>query len=339
MKWMAAVTPIPRELDERLWRLSVDRYHAMIEAGILTDEDRVELLEGVLVEKMSKKPPHVFCVRATSRCLSRLVPAGWYVPTQDPLTLEDSEPEPDLMIVRGTDADYLRRHPTAADIGLVVEVADSSISRDRGLKKRIYATAGIATYWLIDLNSRALEIYTAPNGAEYSNKLVLSQDQEAMLDLDGQHLGRIPVKDLYPRSRDSARSSGLLVEHRRRRPFRISRPCAPCCLACRLRTGPPSPVPGRPWCWSPPSRLSCRRGARRTWIHWLRYAWSDAKAPFDSIDGSHAAVSRFPDVGSGVRSKSRSERKIAKRINSQESSIRVRFPSPKQVAIPGPTTG
>src|SRR5438128_2201088 len=121
--------------EDFIWRLSVAQYHEMIQAGILTADDPVELLEGWLVYKMPKNPPHRISVRLTQRALEAVVPAGWYVDAQEPITLADSEPEPDVMIVRGDTRQYRNRHPGAADVALVVEVADTTLERDRGAKK------------------------------------------------------------------------------------------------------------------------------------------------------------------------------------------------------------
>jgi hypothetical protein len=129
--------------SEPIWRLSVEQYHQMIQLGILTDDDPVELLEGWLVYKMPKNPPHRIATKLTRDALAQILPLGWYVDTQEPITLSDSEPEPDVVIVRGVTQDYFDRHPTDQDIALVAEVADSTLERDRTSRKRLYARAGI----------------------------------------------------------------------------------------------------------------------------------------------------------------------------------------------------
>jgi Uma2 family endonuclease len=154
--------------DDRLYRIPLDRYHAMIGAGLFTPEDRVELLEGVLVETMPTKPPHVYCLGVLFDVLRETLPPGLHLRAQQPITLENSEPEPDLAVVRGSHADYADRHPGLGDIALVVEISDTTLHRDRGWKKRIYATAGIPFYWLVDLNSRIIERYTQPSDGDYA---------------------------------------------------------------------------------------------------------------------------------------------------------------------------
>ena len=118
----------------------------MVRSGALGDNDPIELLNGWLILKMPKNPPHRAATRMVQQELQKVTPPGHYVDGQEPITLADSEPEPDAVIVRGKTRDYLDRHPGAADVELVVEVADSTLERDRTLKKTIYASAGIAVY-------------------------------------------------------------------------------------------------------------------------------------------------------------------------------------------------
>src|ERR1051326_7953938 len=101
-------------------RFTVDEYHRLTEIGILTEDDNLELIEGYLVLKMPRNPPHDETIYRASKRLDRVLPAGWLLRGQSAITLPDSEPEPDLAIVRATPDDYTTRHPTAADAGLVI---------------------------------------------------------------------------------------------------------------------------------------------------------------------------------------------------------------------------
>src|SRR5438105_8922236 len=92
---------------EPIFRLSVDQYHEMIQAGILTEDDPVELLEGWLVEKMPKNPPHTLATRLVRTALERLAPKGWFINTQEPITTTESEPEPDASVARGDPRQYV----------------------------------------------------------------------------------------------------------------------------------------------------------------------------------------------------------------------------------------
>ena len=178
--------------------MTVEQYHTMIDQGILGPGDPVELLEGVIVQKMSKKPPHRIATHATRQALQRLVSKGWYVDTQEPITLEASEPEPDVSVIRGDTRDYSDRHPGPNDVGLIVEVADASLKRDRIVKKRIYATAGIPFYWVLDLTRRRLVVYSEPQGADYSRRVLYAPDQSVAVILDGRAVGNVAVSDLLP---------------------------------------------------------------------------------------------------------------------------------------------
>src|SRR5690349_5855689 len=134
MSALTTVTmPFERIANDPLWlrRFSVEEYHRMIETGILTTNDRVELLEGWIVNKMPQNPPHRGSVSRLNRWLGRVLPDNWSLSCQGPITLSDSEPEPDITIARGEEGTYDARHPEPADIGILMEVGDSSILADR----------------------------------------------------------------------------------------------------------------------------------------------------------------------------------------------------------------
>ena len=188
--------------SEMVWRLSVAQYHAMIRLGILTADDPVELIEGQLIAKMPKNPLHRATTRLIRAALESIIPTGWYVDTQEPITTPDSEPEPDVVVVRGDTRQYLDRHPGPEDVALVVEVADTTLQRDRELKKRLYAHAGIAVYWLVNLGERQLEVYTEPveRGSEptYRNQQLFGLTDEVPFVIEGTEIARLPLQDLLP---------------------------------------------------------------------------------------------------------------------------------------------
>lgn len=173
----------------------------MGEAGVLSEDDRVELLEGQIVPKMIHNPLHNGTIQLVVDALSRRVPSGFRLRFKSSVTTSDSEPEPDVALVRGTARDFLSRHPGPNDLALVVEVADSSLGRDRE-KRRLYARAGIVAYWIVNLVERQLEVYTDPTGDEASPHFrqtdIFTPDQQVSLVIDGQTLGVIPVRDLLP---------------------------------------------------------------------------------------------------------------------------------------------
>ena len=189
-------------LELPMARFTVDEYHLMIEAGVFADGRRAELLEGWIVSKMSRKPPHDVTILVTQRILNAILPMGWHIRAQMAITTADSNPEPDLAIVRGADRDYLSRHPGPADLALVVEVADSTIATDRALKGSIYARAGIPVYWIINLVERRVEVYTAPSGPEagpsYRERRNFQAGETIPLTVEGREIARIEAGQLLP---------------------------------------------------------------------------------------------------------------------------------------------
>jgi Uma2 family endonuclease len=183
-----------------IWRLSVDQYHSMIDAGVLTDDDPVELLEGWLVTKMPKNLPHTLATQLARDVLAGVLPSGWFINTQEPITTADSEPEPDVMIVRGERRDYVERHPQPEEVALVIEVAHTTLQRDRTLKLRIYANARIRLYWILNLEERQLEVYSEPFGAgdqaSYRQRNDYQEADEVPIMIGDQEVGRLTVRDL-----------------------------------------------------------------------------------------------------------------------------------------------
>lgn len=198
----APSTPVVPTLP--VYRLSVDQYHRMVRADILTEDDRVELLNGYLVPKMTKTQPHNIASGKLNDVLMRVIPAGWYLAREEPLRATDeSGPEPDLMIVRGNRDDYPENPPRGSDIALVVEVAEASLSRDKVEKKAIYAASGIPAYWLVNLPARRVEVYTDPTGPadwpDYRMRTDHGPEDALVLILDGREVARIAVQDILPR--------------------------------------------------------------------------------------------------------------------------------------------
>jgi Uma2 family endonuclease len=200
MSPVESVAAIPNDL---IWRLSIEQYHAIIQAGILTDDDSVELLEGWLVFKMPKNPPHRATTRLVRTALENILPAGWYVDSQEPITLSNSEPEPDIVVVRGDTRQYLDRHPGAEDIALIIEVSDTRLQRDRTVKKGIYARAGISLYWILNLVEEQVEVYSQPTveveQPDYSQRLDFGRSAVIPIIIEGREIGAIAVDALLPR--------------------------------------------------------------------------------------------------------------------------------------------
>jgi hypothetical protein len=184
-----------------VYRFTVGQYHHLIKAGVLGEDDRVELIEGMLTAKLTHNPPHDCAVSlAQAELLSRL-PRGWILRVQSAITLSDSEPEPDLVIARGPTRRYARSHPKPRDIALAVEVADATLEADRTDKLRVYARARIAVYWILNLIDEAVEVYSEPRGGKapvYGRREDHAKKDSVPLTLAGRALGSIRVRDLLP---------------------------------------------------------------------------------------------------------------------------------------------
>ena len=184
------------------YKLSVAQYHRMIAADTFTEDDRVELLGGYLVNKMPQGTPHSNTVDLLADDLRGLVPFGWRVRVQLPVTLAESEPEPDIALVRGDRRTYATRQPGPADFGVVVEVAVSSLAEDRRQKGLYYAHAGIPIYWVVNVAGRVVEVYTDPDPAvdppAYRVRTDYLPGQDVPLILDGGEVARVPVAALLP---------------------------------------------------------------------------------------------------------------------------------------------
>jgi Uma2 family endonuclease len=159
---------------------TVSDYRRISEMGILAPDERTELIYGQILLKASKSPSHVLALRLLSRALDTLLAdRPFFVSTQDPIQLNDwSEPEPDLVIARGTVLDYADHHPRPEEIELVVEVADSTLKPDCEIKDKLYAQAVIADYWVLDIKNRQLHVFRNPTPTGYRSHLILAEPNE-----------------------------------------------------------------------------------------------------------------------------------------------------------------
>jgi Uma2 family endonuclease len=150
---------------------TVSEYHQMTEAGILTEDDRVELIEGEVVKMAAINSRHAACVNRLDKRLNRWAGKEAIVSVQNPISLgQYSEPQPDLALLRPREDFYAQSHPSPKDVLLVVEVADSSAARDRNLKLPLYAQAAIPEVWLVDLSQDLIEIYARPAKGAYRER-------------------------------------------------------------------------------------------------------------------------------------------------------------------------
>jgi Uma2 family endonuclease len=150
-----------------VWPLSVEAYHALGEASLIPKQ--TELLYGFVYHKMPKSPFHTLLLLRLLRMLQRILPAGWHVRPEQPLTLADSEPEPDLAVVPGLEDDFGKAHPTTAE--LVIEICVSSYDYDRS-KLRAYATAGVKEWWLVLAPEKQIEVHRQPQGEQFAEHAI-----------------------------------------------------------------------------------------------------------------------------------------------------------------------
>ena len=144
-------------------RFTLAEYHRLIELGFLTEDDRVELIQGELIQMAAKGTQHSVCNTKLFHELDRLVGDKAVVRGQEPIILPtDSEPEPDIAIAQGQADDYLSNHPQPKNILLVIEVSDSTLNYDQNTKLALYAEGGISDYWIINLVANQLERYSQP---------------------------------------------------------------------------------------------------------------------------------------------------------------------------------
>jgi Uma2 family endonuclease len=155
------------ETEETLRRrkFTRDEYYRMADAGFFGVGSHVELIRGEIFEKLSPQAaPHIASIALSTAALFRAAPLGYYVVGQVPLPLPDgSEPEPDILVIKGSPRDYTETSPAMENVGLVVEISDTTLGYDRKRKAPLYASAGISEYWIVNLVDRRLEVYRDPS--------------------------------------------------------------------------------------------------------------------------------------------------------------------------------
>ena len=204
----ATMSTLVNDTDRRLIeheyaaaRFTVDEYFGMVSRDAFAGLGRLELLEGVLVRKMTKNPPHRVALGKTERGLRAIIGSGWHLANQEPMRLSASAPEPDLAVVRGEIEDYLERHPGAADVGLVVEVADESLQTDHR-KATTYAAEGVQQYWIVNLPDRCVEAFLNPDSTSdpphYVERKVYRDGDSIPVVIDDTEVGVLQVADMLP---------------------------------------------------------------------------------------------------------------------------------------------
>lgn len=200
---LKAPPPVTAPVFRNQKRFTLDEYHRIIKHRILADGAPYELLNGVILQKMTINPPHASTVSRFGRRLDRLMSDDLVLRIQQPVSFRasDSEPEPDAVVAVGPEGRYDRTHPKPRDILLLVEVGDSSLPLDQGEKLIAYAAVKVSEYWVVNLIDRQVEVYTLPRGGKtptYRGRVVYGPGQAVPVVIAGQTLGAIPVSELLP---------------------------------------------------------------------------------------------------------------------------------------------
>jgi len=185
-------------------RITRKMFGAMIEAGVIREGQRIQLIDGELFQMPAMNDPHWTVLNHLLNLLPTVLPKGWSQTGQSPVVTDEfGEPEPDIAIIRGTPAGR-KAKPTAADTAVVIEVSDTTIGFDRRKKLRAYAEAGIPEYWILNIAERVVEVRTAPRPragdvhAGYAGLRTYRGDEKVPLRLDGQTIAELPVTELIP---------------------------------------------------------------------------------------------------------------------------------------------
>jgi Uma2 family endonuclease len=188
----------PPDKGVRPRRWTREEYYRAADLGLFRPEERLELLDGEILEKMSpQKSPHTTAVILSANRLADAFGPAHHARQQMPLILNDlSEPEPDVVLAVGTPVDYASSHPKAADARLVVEVSDTTLRLDRGRKRTAYARARVTEYWILNLPQRQLEVHRQPSGLRYRS-ITVYVEHESVTPLAAPRAS-VPVRDLLP---------------------------------------------------------------------------------------------------------------------------------------------
>lgn len=178
-------------------RFSLADYEQMIDLGILTENDRVELIRGEIIEKMSIGELHAACIRLLTHLFAQRLSGRGAVSVQNPLRMNDSQPEPDIAVLVPRSDFYVGFHPEPQDALLVVEVADASLDLDRQVKGPLYAENGVAEYWILNLPDRTLEVHRQPlaTGQYAEVRILQAGDSTDLVKLPG---ATFAVAELFP---------------------------------------------------------------------------------------------------------------------------------------------
>ena len=191
--------PVEPELLLHQTDWTLEQYERMVDGGILTPEDRVELLFGKIVYKLAIGDLHVFCVQELNYAMIERFGRRFTCRQEQPISLpEHSAPEPDYVLAAPAEDRYFNRKPQPAEIQLIVEVSDSTLARDRGSKARLYGLFGIPEYWIINLVDKRIEVHTSPRGRTDQGGYERIEYVNAHNAFRSEVLGEITMTDFIP---------------------------------------------------------------------------------------------------------------------------------------------
>lgn len=164
--------------------LTVREYNLMAEVGILTDDEKVELINGQIITMSPQGSFHAAAIRRTDRLFGKLFKENVIIQKQLPIIVNDfSQPEPDIAIVKYDPLDYDDRHPNATEVYLIIEIADTTLKTDLEIKRQLYAFGNIPEYWVLDIKQRQLHVYRQPQNQDYQTVIILT-DQDMIKTLN-----------------------------------------------------------------------------------------------------------------------------------------------------------
>jgi len=197
-----ALTPLREPMPPLpVRRFTVDEYHEIVESGILDRGAPCELIHGWIIPKMGINPPHAYAVNSLMDLLVTIIGSSGVVRIQQPITTNDSEPEPDVVVASGSKRDYRRRHPAPADVHLAIEVSDTTLHEERTTKLELYAKAGIECYWIVNIPDSQIEVHTLPRSGKtstYRRRVVYKAGDSIPVFVNGKSKGSAAVDEILP---------------------------------------------------------------------------------------------------------------------------------------------
>lgn len=183
-------------------RFTVREYHQLLASGALPPTLRTELIEGWVVDKMTRNAGHDSSLSRTAESLQDRLPQKWKVRQQSAVSMDEAEPEPDVTVVPGPKGRFDHMHPRPYEVALLIEISDSALSNDRGSKLRDYARNSIRRHWIVNLIERTVEAYDDPTGPiavpAYGNRQVYRPKESIPLLIGDEAFDAVPVEDLFP---------------------------------------------------------------------------------------------------------------------------------------------